>query len=854
MADSETNPFYETPLGRCILAGDITGVMDMADSMTADERSAALIGVQALMIDRWKLVRKLRVSEPDGGGEYDYAHANRLFRAVEMARFMCTPDALQADYWMHIGVQDIAAYQRRYRPAVNAKNLEKQLRGEHGWHYRHHIHRAVAAGLLPRPDTEEYLESLFFGDLRQESNVILKHVEADPGMTPHLLALFDREGTSDASFAAVEKYCHDPALYWSTAFITLSQRGVYTRAQLLDKTLGTLACDWPQFKAGWFSRFHEMLAPTVDEMAAFAPRYLALCHSRIAPTVSLAVEAVTALYQAGAVADEPLCDALQPVVNSAVKGRVVSALELLGQVVKRSPERAHGASAIALHALAHTAADLQKKTIACLKGWGLDAAGQQAASAYLPLVAAVNQPALRTLLGQAAAPPASVERSARPDIVPREAPAAVPMSPLDASRAIVPLAQLTDLIEHIAYVFENLADVDAWERAAEALVRMSPIPKADHAAFSALKKRAKRFTWDEKPLGFAMARLMACALGETVDVSDMAPQSGALESTRDFIGWRAQSLVAQATLGLGLAPLSAPTHQSGFIDPKLLRGRLDAWQRAGAKPSAREQELASLRVLPAPGQAIGFSGNLGWSVSSSDGEYVFHSLHINMELPGGHGATPGLQESLTSKHLTLGRWQTERDEACIRFAASLQPNDLEPFFAEAAHALGNNLNWWEATWQNRAYLDVLLQPTTALTPMAYLTLAVALAGKEPGQTALAVDVLVNSLREGRLLPGLMADTMAEVWSTPLVTGARLAKSLTSAAQASPFMPGAVYRLLCAMLVAKTEAPRKDCAPLLELMLELQLAHGLCLPLDTRHAFAGMTVTGKAKAALRALLA
>ena len=567
MADSEANPFYETPLGRCILAGDITGVMDTADSMSADERSVARIGVQALMIDRWKLVRKLRVSEPDGRGEYDYVLANRLFRAVEMARFMCTPDALQADYWMHIGVQDIAVFQRRYRPAVNAHNVEKQLRGEHGWHYRHHIHRAVAAGLLPRPDTEEYLESLFFGDLRQESNVILKHVEADPGMTPHLLALFDREGPSDASFAAVEKYCHDPALYWSTAFITLSQRGVYTRAQLLDKTLGTLACDWPQFKAGWFSRFHEMLAPTVDEMAAFAPRYLALCHSRIAPTVSLAVEAVTALYQAGAVADEPLCDALQPVVNSSVKGRVVSALELLRQVVKRSPHRAHGASAIALHALAHTAADVQKKTLACLKDWGLDAAGQQAASAYLPLVAAVNQPALRTLLGQVAAPAASVERSARPDIVPREAPAAVPMSPLDASRAIVPLAQLTDLIEHLAYVFENLADVDAWERAAEALVRMSPIPKADHAAFSALRKRAKRFTWDEKPLGFAMARLMACALGEPVDVSDMAPQSGALESPRDFIGWRAQSLVAQATLGLGLAPISAPTHQGGFIDP-----------------------------------------------------------------------------------------------------------------------------------------------------------------------------------------------------------------------------------------------------------------------------------------------
>ncbi|MBK7006803.1 MAG: hypothetical protein IPH37_18085 [Burkholderiales bacterium] len=73
---------------------------------------------------------------------------------------------------------------------------------------------------------------------------------------------------------------------------------------------------------------------------------------------------------------------------------------------------------------------------------------------------------------------------------------------------------------------------------------------------------------------------------------------------------------------------------------------------------------------------------------------------------------------------------------------------MEPFFAEGAHALGNNLNWWEANWQNRAYLDVLIEPTTPMTPMALLLLAVALAGKEPGQTALAVDALAHSVQVG----------------------------------------------------------------------------------------------------------
>ena len=261
-----------------------------------------------------------------------------------------------------------------------------------------------------------------------------------------------------------------------------------------------------------------------------------------------------------------------------------------------------------------------------------------------------------------------------------------------------------------------------------------------------------------------------------------------------------------------------------------------------------------MRVVPASGRADVFDRKLTWSVSSSGGEYVFHSLHIGVEPPIRPEMHAGLKAMLTAKHLTFGRWQTERDGACIRFAASLMPNDLEPFFAEGAHALGNNLDWWEATWHNRAYLDVLLAPTTPMTPMARLMLAVALAGKEPGQTALAIDALANCLQDGRLLAHAMGDTLAAVWATPLVKGARLAKSLTAAAQAHAAMPGAVYQMLCAMVVTSPEVPRKDGAPLLELMLELQLAQGLALPPATRQVLTAMRLTGKGKAAQLALLA
>lgn len=851
MPHTDAEHQYDSPLEIRVLAGDVSGVMDLIDAMSPAERLDNLPSTARLSRNRWNLLRQDQPSPAGAPNRFDYQKVNLVFRAIEMARFMCQPDMPLADYWMHIGLEDISAFKARYQPAPSNQSFEKQLRGDHHWNYRNYVHRAVIAGLIERPQTDEYLQSLFFGDLRRDSNIVLRHVAADPGLAPYLLQLFDHEGSSDGSFAAVEKYCHEPELHWSHAFLTLCERGVYTRTQLLDKTLGALACDWPQFKSSWFSRFHERLAPTIDEMAAFAPRYLALCHSRIAPTVGLAVDAIALLYKAGHVDDAQLCEALQPVISSAVKGRVLSALELLGQVVKRAPERASAVSAIAVHALAHTGADVQKKAITYLQAWGLDADGQEAARNYAPFVSAVNQTALAKLAGGLG----TLQAPAAPPAASVPVPPAN-LSPLDPSRALIPLTQVPDLVERMAYVLENPADVDEWERVAEALVRMAPIPAQDHAAFLALKKRIKRLDWSTKPLGFAIARLMACALdGQGTRKEAMTLQPDQAVNTQNFIAWRTHSLIAQAATGLGLPPLSAPTHHGGFIDPRQLEARIAAYQQAGASISASEQAFARMRLPPANTDAktpITFD----WQVTSSDpndGGYVFHTLHVTGSPKPHPIGDHDYATLLCAKHATGLRWGNEHEAAHIRFAASLQPADLEPFFAEAARALGNNLDWWEAEWQNRAYLDVLLEPTTPMTLMACLTLALALAGKEPGQTVLAVDALARGVQDGRLNTTALGETLARVWATPLVKGPRYGKSLAAAAQAHATMPAAVFALLCAMVEVNPEAPRKDMAPLLELLLELKLAHQLSLPPNTCAALAAMRLSGKSKAAAQSIL-
>ncbi len=870
MDDTLNKDFYRTPLGLRLLAGDITGVMDLVDAMSATEKAATLPGVQAMLFERWKLIRK---RAPDGKTWVDAcepAHANRLFRAVDMARFMCNAELPLADYWMHIGIQDITAFQQRYKPHLpQGQALQSQIRGDNEWERRRHLQRAVVAGLIPRPDTDEYLDSLFFGDLRQESNLVLQHVDADPGLASVLLRLFEREGASDTSFAAVEKYCHDPALHWSTAFLTLCERGVYTRDQLLDKTLGALACDWPQFKSGWFSRFHASLAPSAAEMAPYADRYLALCHSRIAPTVTLAVQAVAELYQAGVVSQQSLQDALQPVLNSATKAHVLAALDLLDQIAKADPAAAHGVSAQAVPALAHSAADVQKKVLACLKRWGLDSDGQDAASAYVPLVAASNQAALKALLSGSGKAADKAPASTPPPVMANAPKAFVPpdqaADPLDPSRSIPPITTLAELIDTLAYSFENPADMQAWERAADALVRMAPLPASEHTAFAALHKRAKRFTWRDKPLPFALAQLMACALGQAVQPPlDQAPATGLWASNANFVAWRARSLVALAQQGRGLPTLSAPTHQGGLVSPQALQERLALYAQARALPQADDLALAHMRCPPAQGAAQSTAPaaaglDLRWSVSSRGEEYVFHDLHVHAnpavaEHPSTSVAGSDVSNALTDRLLTYEQCYEERDAAVIHCLAWLRPCALDAFYAQGALALGNNLDWSEACWQNRAYLDVLLQSTDPLTPMGQLMICAALAGKEPGQTALAIDATAQCLLQGRVSVQALAELLAALWATPLPKGPRLAKSLAAVAQSHASLPLGVYPLLCAMAITQPEAPRKDCAPLLELMLELQLAHHLPLPDNVRQVLAAQRLTGKARAAVQALLA
>ncbi|MGH8030638.1 MAG: DUF6493 family protein, partial [Arenimonas sp.] len=656
------------------------------------------------------------------------------------------------------------------------------------------VQALVAAGAIARPEGDNYAHALMalprqkFVNGKWSTPSLRESIAADPGLPQALLRMFEVEGDSELSLANADKYGPHA---WGKHLLDLMHEGVLERAALLDRTLAALERDWLQYRAGWFKQFHEKLAPTPGELGQHAARYLQLCHSRIPPTVTLAVDAIAVLHAGDTVSPDAVVAALAPVFATGNKSQVEVALKLLDRCVANAPALLPEASRIAAIALVHEAAPLQAKVLQRLEKWPLDASLRDVLRRHLPGIAASHRGRLLQLIGDELAPakPASDPASLR-------APTVRAM-PLDADRAIAPIAGLDELVQAIAYVFENDTDTDALERAFGALVAAAPIAAGDRAAFAPVCKRVAKL---KSPVAFELGRLLAFAL----DGGRLPPQlerdSGRLfRPLHRRLSARTDALMDLVAHGKSLQPLSTPTHRRGFIAPRELVRRQSALEQARATTTTSEQVLALLRLpthagdddraaartlpdspfaralryalgdelLPGaetalycaaarirhPGSDdalllakvgdIGPDGpraaRYGWSFEARHAEtYTRHEIHLVVGERGDDvGDLLAIERHPVANDRDQPRWARPRplaglSAALVAWSATLVPSDMEAFFAEGARTMGDNLDWWEAQWQNKEYQRPLLDATVAAGEMARLVLACGLLGKEPG--------------------------------------------------------------------------------------------------------------------------
>lgn len=806
------------------------------------------------------------------------------------------------------------------------------------------VRRLIREGVCPRPQTETYILAMISYPRRDRS--LLAELQEDRDLLAHeVWRLFEIEGEGNRSLAARDKH-PDPDFRWLDTLAALADQGLLSRDRLLDASLGALERDFAQVRAGWFSRFHRKLAPTVDEMAARAERYLGLLSNRIPPTVTLALDAVVELEQVNRLTDAGLLASLPPTLYSRDKKTVSRAVRLLERVAERSAELRPQVAELAVPALEHPGAEVQSAALDLIERCGHPL--PQGLGERLSTIVAALQPRLERLLPflaeevplqSIAKPPAPTSaatavpawRQRADQLDPTVAalaglPAAVaaaekgsfavgaldlrdPRIPrLLPEARLSPIGSLDELIERCSAALENHGPPEELELVLEGVARFCDARPAQWEELTApLRKRSLSLM--EKAPGKAfrgdpranLAAVVVSWLG-----ADRPHGTAMAKAVARFTAARCEELAQRAAARQAGPLLAAPTHKDGWLDPRVLVVRIRELQSAGLVPGRLDLIQALLRLatdgrsgaltaaVPLTGEAAealryalgGEVAEIGpdaalWVAAAraraplADDEHV-EAVHPGLGPDAGQAARlvfhthdangkplprPKLDRSPapptqlpTDLPTVLLHTPTQwRDLPTLRWQALVWPQHREAWFGMGVQVFLNNLDWSEAEWGNRAFLEPLLHPDTHPGPMGVLLLALGLAAKEPGESGLATDVYATLVQDGRLDGTNLGESLAILLDTGVIKPGRWAKTLGEASRASPLVAETTRLALETTLGRTAQRKPADLAPLLELFEELVERASASVTSEATREALGTLKSGKAGQVARRLL-
>jgi Family of unknown function (DUF6493) len=504
------------------------------------------------------------------------------------------------------------------------------------------VHELVLDGAIAPPSHDRYPIGIAFGygtlamsrpQDAAEAIPLLDRVRGDiDRVAPVIWRQFEVEGGGEISLANFEKYYAGRVKDgWAETLTALADERLLDRQQLLDASLDALDRGFGQYRAGWFSRFHEMLAPTPEERAARTRRYLDLLASPIGPTVSMATAALKQLHKAGRLEGNVVLESIAPALHAQAAVTAKGALALL-QAAGSRPELRQEILPVAALALEHGNAEVQQAALALIERWpeALDERSRRAIADRLPVMSAALRPRGGALLGRQpsvsapasdAAPeiaalearaeklPPQLRRLAGVDAaleggidVPRAQFTGMEIPRLDPARAIAPIAGFAELVDEALVAIEHADDLDRVERVLAGAVRFAAERPADEARLVApLAKALGRYRgkghdasdW-ATPRGALQIVLTALTGGKPVDVAVIESDPRAAMVLRTTAMRRAISAREQRI------ELSAPTHPGHWIDPLVLveRSREAAAPGAAQLLGVADQILALLRLAP----------------------------------------------------------------------------------------------------------------------------------------------------------------------------------------------------------------------------------------------------------------
>ena len=755
------------------------------------------------------------------------------------------------------------------------------------------VRALVREGLCPTPATDAYV----LGLVHCAKPAWIAHdavrppplLESDPELLEtEIWRVFEVEGNRDVSLTGGEGF-------WQPTLLELEASGRLDRARMLDATLGALARDFAQHKAGFYSRLHDALKPTPTELADRATRYLDLLASRISPTVTLATRALQTIAKAGSLDAEQFVAAAPGARNVRGAAAALAVLDILANIPGEPALRAATAF------LEHDAGDVQDAVLSHLEK---SVPTELLRGSVRPAVEVLSPSRMLralTWLGETAPP------TAPPAAAVAERPARAPVRPIETH---------VELFDAVVHVLEEPSDRFAFERMLDGMSRLgAPLDALPADRVKTAKKRA--VTLRKRDAGSPAALVAAWLAGE--------PRLPALPYTaadlarvplRVFGTLRANAVLARLVRSETRPLLSAPTHEGYFVDARVLVQRAQSMH--GAPIDIPDAVLALLR-LGREGRDEGLELTpglvgplakplrhaLGGKVDAPDGDQALWCAAARARHPGADDALvatafpdlgpdggraariaftwlerkgdaaswgdfeasiepplPAVVDPLLVSVVLCTKFHAW-GEASVREAASYSPGNRDAFYAWGAVKLRRNLDWQSAEWENWVALEPLLDPDETFGASARVLLAMGLAAKAPRESALSIDVLTRAIDAGRPLGAPLGRTLASLWVLlqeevtyiQRPSGSRWAKSLGVVARTSPAHAAVVHQALVALLAAAPTSTPPDLHALLELGVELSIELGRGVAdADARAFLQGITRSGKTKAARDRLLA
>jgi hypothetical protein len=748
------------------------------------------------------------------------ATAAELLDGADMPRLVDPPEVL-------------AIVGRVRPPWLEPESLEALCDARHlDWHTAESL---VAAGHCARPTSERLIESLvahqgfrftpsLAGSLREWRGLFADGV---------LYRLFEVEGGQDSSLAAVDKFRRDTN-QWITALVELCASGELDRARVLDLTLRALARDFAAFRAGWFTRFHDRLAPTDEERAARSEAYLRLLGSGIPGTVSFAVKAVEALVKRDLIPPDRLLAQLPPVLSARQKGTVATATRLMLAAVERMPAGAPSAIETAIAALAHPETEVQERLLDGIERM-LPLAGPEESRLRARLAAChgVVAASLQSRLPASGQPVAPVRETP-------EARAPLDTDPLAPAHALAPAKTVEEALDVVAHALEHEDDPVAHERALDAIARHAgPVPGWAVLA-GPLRKRAEALLRSQR----RFEHVLQAALAHTVSVWTsgeavewVAPMDR-IPADLAFVFQRLAGIASRLLARKSLPLLSTPTHRGGFIDPAAFQERLRVWQErrepldpcdavlalmrlpADRRQRAREQvscEPAAAMDVGASAPVLDHSFRLISKRYKSYKPNEFFTRH-EVEVTREPEVPPPV--GVLELRRALLRGEVYGDVASTRWCATATPDDLGAHFASGVWHLGMHID--EQT--RSVALEAARPPWVALGRPGHWLLMLGLSSRSAEVVSLAVDVAIDGIESGRVEVGALGAALAELMGADLFfKPKRAAGSLSQVAAVSERHAGVVRAVIARGLRGDPLKPPRDVGSLLSLLHELLVA-------------------------------